>query len=61
MSINSLEEFKELKAQGVCPDCKRDMKDARFKDHLSQQEFKISGLCQVCQDEIFNIEYIRKE
>lgn len=27
-----------------------------FKDELSKSEFRISGLCQVCQDKIFTAE-----
>ena len=41
---------------GECPMCghKIDLKD--FADNDSLCEFKISGLCQKCQDEIFNVE-----
>lgn len=41
------------KALGLCPSCGKDMKDAKFRDNLSKQEFDISGLCQDCQDKIF--------
>lgn len=27
---------------------------AQFKDKLSEKEFSISGLCQLCQDKIFS-------
>lgn len=27
-----------------------------FRDALSQREYRISGLCQKCQDEIFGVE-----
>ena len=26
----------------------------KFRDELSRREFTISGICQVCQDEVFN-------
>lgn len=52
--INSLEELRRYKAQGKCPNCKKDMSKEKFKDEISVKEFKISGLCQVCQDEIFD-------
>jgi len=39
--------------KGKCPFCGKDMKDAQFKDELSKKEFRISGLCQKCQDETF--------
>lgn len=34
-----------------CPSCRRDIDG--FKDALSQREYEISGLCQICQDKIF--------
>lgn len=42
----------ERRAQGLCPICGREVGD--FKDDLSRKEFAISGLCQQCQDEIFD-------
>jgi hypothetical protein len=38
-----------------CPFCNAPIKGVRneFKDAQSFKEFKISGLCQKCQDEIF--------
>lgn len=38
---------------GICPACKNTVDPTSFRDELSQREFKISGLCQACQDEIF--------
>lgn len=37
-----------------CPTCGADMKNPVFKDKLSEKEFMISGMCQKCQDEVFN-------
>lgn len=37
----------------ICPLCGADIKDVVFRDELSKQEYKISGLCQKCQDDIF--------
>lgn len=37
--------------EGCCPCCKA--KIGAFRDTLSQQEFKISGMCQKCQDKTF--------
>jgi hypothetical protein len=39
--------------KGLCPLCGREIKEGEFKDELSKKEFKISGMCQKCQDEIF--------
>ncbi len=41
---------------GVCPFCKIKVDTNAFKDELSRREYKISGLCQSCQDDIFGIE-----
>ena len=47
--------YKEVKLveSGLCPFChaKIDIKD--FRDSLSLKEYKISGLCQICQDSVF--------
>ena len=44
-------EMKKLKDEGKCPICKEII--GEFKDELSKKEFRISGLCQKCQDETF--------
>ena len=35
-----------------CPLCNKEI--TGFRDKLSEKEYKISGLCQECQDKIFN-------
>lgn len=42
--------------QGKCPFCGIDVRKMLFNDELSLAEFRISGLCQVCQDETFKEE-----
>ena len=37
----------------ICPICKIKVDETKFKDQLSKKEFKISGICQKCQDKIF--------
>lgn len=44
-------EMKKLKDQGKCPTCGKDI--GAFKDALSEREFKISGMCQKCQNDVF--------
>ena len=46
---------KEVKAieHGFCPFCNKPVNMADFKDELSKKEYKISGLCQKCQDKTF--------
>ena len=39
---------------GKCPFCGKEIKGRKdFKDELSWREYKISGLCQECQDKTF--------
>ena len=42
----------ELVERGICPLCKKPM--GSFTDALSARENEISGLCQTCQDDIFD-------
>ena len=48
-------EVAEVEA-GNCPFCKKTINMDDFKDDLSCREFKISGLCQACQNKVFNKE-----
>tara|TARA_R110000803_G_scaffold94110_9_gene161625 strand:- start:3579 stop:3797 length:219 start_codon:yes stop_codon:yes gene_type:complete len=42
----------EAKEGATCVFCKKSAD--KFTDKLSKTEYGISGLCQVCQDEVFN-------
>ena len=42
--------LKRSLATAVCVCCKQEA--ASFKDELSKREYKISGLCQKCQDKV---------
>ncbi len=46
---------KEVKAveENRCPFCNKPIKMADFRNELSKKEYRISGLCQKCQDEMF--------
>lgn len=44
---------KELIDSGKCPFCENAI--GEFRDELSIKEFKISGLCQKCQDDVFGV------
>ncbi len=44
----------KLVEQQKCLLCKVEIKDVEFKDDLSRSEFKISGWCKKCQDDMFN-------
>lgn len=41
---------------GICPICGESITYGSFKDELSKKEFLISGLCQKCQDYVFEEE-----
>lgn len=49
------EEMKRIENR-QCPLCGEKININEFKDDLSIKEFTISGLCQNCQDKIFNEE-----
>jgi len=38
---------------GKCPFCGKVVDPASFRDELSRREYKISGICQPCQDKTF--------
>lgn len=43
------------RTSGKCPTCAREFDpDAEFVDDLSRREYRISGMCQECQDSVFN-------
>jgi len=42
---------------GKCPTCSAEI-DHNFRDELSLKEYKISGMCQDCQDSFFSVEDI---
>jgi len=44
----------EAMKQGICVTCgkKIDMED--FRDEKSRKEYEITGMCQECQDEVFD-------
>lgn len=43
----------DKKNKGICPFCSKEVNEEDFRDALSLKEFKISGLCQKCQDDFF--------
>jgi hypothetical protein len=43
--------------QGKCSFCKRKVNPKKgFRDEISLREFRISGICQSCQDKTFKTE-----
>ena len=46
------EEVKEVE-QNICPSCHTAINYSDFRDELSKKEYRISGLCQKCQDVIW--------
>ena len=47
-AFRMLPESVELIKQGKCPQCFKSIKG--FRDELSEREYSISGICQLCQD-----------
>jgi len=43
-----------LVLRGYCPFCSAEVHD--FRDEGSLREYRISGLCQTCQDSVFGID-----
>lgn len=41
--------------EGICPTCQKPLKGdtSEFRDDLSRKEYTISGMCQSCQDGVF--------
>ena len=48
-----LKEMFTRRENNQCPFCGKDMSNPQFKDEKSRAEFKISGICQECQDKHF--------
>jgi len=46
-------EREESIRKNICVMCGNIVDENNFKDELSLKEFKISGMCQECQDKIF--------
>lgn len=51
-------EFAERKRKGLCPFCGRKIEPSEFRDEISRREYQISGLCQKCQDKIFQPSFL---
>ena len=49
-------EVKKVKERN-CPFCGEKIDPNSFVDELSRKEFRISGLCQKCQDETFGFSF----
>ena len=44
----------DKKNEGVCPFCNELVNMNDFKDELSKKDFRITGMCQTCQDNFYN-------
>jgi len=50
MGLNSEADALE---KGNCPTCDTPVSEEAFTDELSLKEYRISGMCQTCQDRVF--------
>lgn len=46
----------EKRAEGLCPACNKVIVPEEFRNDISRTEFRISGLCQQCQDKVFGVD-----
>lgn len=53
MRAAGLGEHVDAVKAGKCPFCKNEIKMDEFRNEISRKEFKISGICQKCQDDFF--------
>ncbi len=53
MKVMGFKNETEMVKKGVCPMCGIHVCLIPFRDEISRREYKISGLCQKCQDAIF--------
>jgi hypothetical protein len=51
--MSNLSKKFELKREGKCPFCEKFVEFKTLRDELSRREFRISGLCQACQDRVY--------
>jgi len=56
MQLCGLGDLVEKVKKGCCPFCNNEVAENSFRDDLSRREFKISGMCQTCQDRFFEPE-----
>lgn len=43
----------EALENGCCPFCKKPTEESQMRDYFSRMEFRLSGMCQECQDDFF--------
>ena len=53
LRMAGLGKYVDAVEKGNCPTCMKPIVNTEFKDALSLKEFKISGMCQKCQDATF--------
>ena len=44
----------DLVEKGQCPFCKKQVEPGKFKDELTLKEYRISGMCEKCQNDFFD-------
>jgi len=53
MKKMGFEDEVEKVKQHICPTCNKPIPDGSFRDAVSKREYRISGMCQDCQDSVF--------
>jgi len=54
MKIMGFGDQVSLVEKGKCPFCKKQVDPGKFKDELTLKEYRISGMCEECQDGFFD-------
>lgn len=53
MKLIGFDDFVNAVESGKCSTCNESIDATTFRNDISLKEFKISGMCQKCQDNIF--------
>lgn len=48
--------YTEAQTTATCVTCGKPIVNENFRNDLSRKEYRISGCCQQCQDEVFGID-----
>ena len=59
-SLSGGKNRQDIIAQGLCMTCDRTT-TALFRDEVSRDEYRISGMCQSCQDSVFGADEPEQE
>ena len=53
MRQQGFNEYADAIEQGLCPICKKPVKESDFTDYRSRLDFKVNGSCKDCQEDFY--------